>query len=151
MDNAERNLYGSAILAAHFSMRQYKDVPVIYPSTDSDHFNKAISFKSSGIPFIIKDHEDWASFADDWVVNVPMDGYKDALKYQPRSSSHISRKNQIKSNLNCRHFNHDDEVDSKWVINVRKMIHDVGDEVVPVVSPDYDPEEPIKQHMTIKK
>ena len=116
-------MYNSAILKAHYAYRSFLEVPIISDSSDEENLKLSAQYKTSGTPFVIRNHKGWAKFSYRW------------LKREN------STKNEKVTSL----------TDHKNEINLATLIKDIGHEKVPVVTPDYDSENPIKGFITVKE
>lgn len=181
-----------------------------------------MSLKSAGIPFIIRNHEGWAGFAENWVkvatasdasgniglsdINqdksnakssssplqhnlvypsvtetlssaistVKKDSLKRSLPFTQNDEGSVDEDSQSRniikypriSSTNAKKsrttgadaditlndiLSDRNDANRLFCENSKQILKDIGDEEVPVVSPDYDPEDPIKIHMTVRK
>lgn len=107
---------------------------------DAEGISEAAKLKAAGIPFIIRGHQGWAKFTDKWIKHeakpAKVSNNTNMMGISPKSNS-----NKVKPT----------EFVEVFDLDIKQIIKDIGDESVPVVRPNYNPEDPIKKHITVQE
>lgn len=133
-----------SFLAGHLATSPHKEVQIFIDFEEDESINLAQTLKQSGSPFIIRGCPGWARFSYKWLVRTPPEKSSTSISTSSSSStSQALKKKNLKAAIGSLE-------DGPFYLDTTAMAADIGEEIVPILTPDYDDANPIKGYMAVK-